>query len=394
MAEAEAFPVCGKNIMQTTRCVGARKRRPGTIYSCCRILVVAATGFTLFYVNQNIATSLALVRVVSLRQRRPVCHTLRGGAIANHSSLRFGKNTNTNNEDDDDDDGGGGGDSADKYNKYDSNDNNILDMDAFQRRKRKIVLQSFQQRWHQPPNPLLEDPIEFVEALLMSLQQPHGTSTGSSSNNNNNAFSSSSSSSNGALCLLRSSTPSWRKLLLNSVGAPPDATDDQVAPTLQSALERPNNQFAILMKPLEGSDACSSSSNKNNNSDGGGFGMATMRTVQNSWHFPSDPVIFQGDDDDDDDDNSDDDDNKVILDHCWIESRLRSPEDDQLLVVVGWSLQKQHLGDTNNDKANGFSASSASSLSPCWLLDGIDWQDFRDDFRPGIGREEWERICG
>ena len=29
-----------------------------------------------------------------------------------------------------------------------------------------------------------------------------------------------------------------------------------------------------------------------------------------------------------------------------------------------------------------------------WLIDGIDWQDFRDDYRPGIGREEWERICG
>ena len=29
-----------------------------------------------------------------------------------------------------------------------------------------------------------------------------------------------------------------------------------------------------------------------------------------------------------------------------------------------------------------------------WLVDGIDWQDFRDRYRPGIGREEWMRICG
>jgi hypothetical protein len=29
-----------------------------------------------------------------------------------------------------------------------------------------------------------------------------------------------------------------------------------------------------------------------------------------------------------------------------------------------------------------------------WLIDGIDWQDFWDEYRPGIGREELERICG
>jgi hypothetical protein len=34
------------------------------------------------------------------------------------------------------------------------------------------------------------------------------------------------------------------------------------------------------------------------------------------------------------------------------------------------------------------------SSSSAWLVDGIDWQDFRERYRPGIGREEWERICG
>jgi hypothetical protein len=42
-----------------------------------------------------------------------------------------------------------------------------LDMKTFQLRKHKRMLQSRQQRWHQPPNPLLEDPIEFVQAILM-----------------------------------------------------------------------------------------------------------------------------------------------------------------------------------------------------------------------------------
>lgn len=29
-----------------------------------------------------------------------------------------------------------------------------------------------------------------------------------------------------------------------------------------------------------------------------------------------------------------------------------------------------------------------------WLFDSIIWHDFRDGFRPGIGQEEWPRICG
>mmetsp|Transcript_21782 Transcript_21782/g.33819 ORF Transcript_21782/g.33819 Transcript_21782/m.33819 type:complete len:95 (-) Transcript_21782:31-315(-) len=61
---------------------------------------------------------------------------------------------------------------------------------------------------------------------------------------------------------------------------------------------------------------------------------------------------------------------------CWLECRLRSNrEDDELLVAIGWTLCR--------GKEDG-----------SWLIDGVDWQDFRDRHRPGIGREEWERICG
>jgi hypothetical protein len=59
---------------------------------------------------------------------------------------------------------------------------------------------------------------------------------------------------------------------------------------------------------------------------------------------------------------------------CWIECRLRNKVTNELLVAIGWSLKQR------SDEA--------------WLVDAIDWQDFRDDFRPGIGREEWMRICG
>jgi hypothetical protein len=60
---------------------------------------------------------------------------------------------------------------------------------------------------------------------------------------------------------------------------------------------------------------------------------------------------------------------------CWLECRLWNKKDNQLLVVTGWQLEQR--------KADG-----------AWLVDRIDWQDFRDEYRPGIGREEWMRICG
>lgn len=60
---------------------------------------------------------------------------------------------------------------------------------------------------------------------------------------------------------------------------------------------------------------------------------------------------------------------------CWLECRLRDAQTDHLLVVSGWQLQQR-------------------ASDGAWLVDKIDWQDFRDEFRPGIGREEWMRICG
>lgn len=59
---------------------------------------------------------------------------------------------------------------------------------------------------------------------------------------------------------------------------------------------------------------------------------------------------------------------------AWIECRLRK-EDGELLVVTGWQLERR-------------------AMDGSWMVDQIDWQDFRDEFRPGIGREEWMRICG
>ena len=133
--------------------------------------------------------------------------------------------------------------------------------------------------------------------------------------------------------LYESSTPQWRETLCYSIGrSPPDTPKEELITCLSLALERPNHQFGILI----------------GNSD-----------VE--YHIEELPSECD------------------ILDYgdgtCWLETRLRNPKNDELLAVVGWSLAH------NSEKS-------------FWLLDGIDWQDFRPDHRPGIGREEWERICG
>ncbi|KAL3906208.1 MAG: hypothetical protein SGILL_009362 [Bacillariaceae sp.] len=211
-----------------------------------------------------------------------------------------------------------------------------LSFAKFQRRRQQVQLQSRQWQWRQPPTALLDDPVDFISALLDALQRTSNHDGG------------------GALVLLESSTDSWRKVLVTSVGVPNNTDDsktsisnEQVAPTLQAALERPDNQFAILMSR----QAATASANESSTTP------LSKSTVM--WHFPSDPLDFH--------DGT-----------CWVESRLRETIDDtsdELLVAAGWSLERR-----TSDGA--------------WLLDGVDWQDFREDFRPGIGREEWERICG
>lgn len=69
-------------------------------------------------------------------------------------------------------------------------------------------------------------------------------------------------------------------------------------------------------------------------------------------NFPSDPVIQYEDS------------------TAWIECRLREKETDKLLVTMGISLVLE------NDK---------------WLISALDWQDFRDEFYPGLSGREWLR---
>jgi HSP20 family molecular chaperone IbpA len=65
----------------------------------------------------------------------------------------------------------------------------------------------------------------------------------------------------------------------------------------------------------------------------------------------------------------------------WVEVRLRGARDDDLLVTMGVTLQRATAapgvagGDNNNE----------------WLISGLDWQDFRDKFYPGLSGREWLR---
>ena len=151
--------------------------------------------------------------------------------------------------------------------------------------------------------------------------------------------------------LLRRSTKQWRQQILSSVGAPLHenaasyTTAERVVTALRAAMTHPDNQYALLL-PNDDND---------NNSEEEEEEEPRYRAV-----FPSEPLIFT------------DDHGRT----AWVECQLRSidHEDDRLLVTMGWQLRQDDFDD--------------------WRIERIDWQDFREPFRPGVGREEWMRICG
>ncbi len=186
----------------------------------------------------------------------------------------------------------------------------MLQLEQFKRRKNIVERKTLHNELRRPPNPFL-GPLDLVSFLLEELRRPTIPSQYS-----------------GVNALLETSTDSWRDMLRRSVAAPKSATNAQIAPPLEAALSRPNNQFAILLGVEDENFEIS---------------------------FPTDPLDYG--------------------ETCWVECRLRSALDDELLVALGWSLEKR-LSDG------------------AWVISSLDWQDFRDVYRPGIGREEWERICG
>ena len=66
-----------------------------------------------------------------------------------------------------------------------------------------------------------------------------------------------------------------------------------------------------------------------------------------------------------------DDDVLVLDDEAFLRVRLEDESDAH--VTLGWELRLQR---------------------GCWLTSRWHWHDFRPEFHPGIGEEEWTRICG
>ena len=64
---------------------------------------------------------------------------------------------------------------------------------------------------------------------------------------------------------------------------------------------------------------------------------------------------------------------EVQFESCQDSSTLR-PGGVSLLAKLGWELIRDEEG--------------------CWRTDMISWHDFRDEYRPGEGQEEWPRFCG
>ena len=130
--------------------------------------------------------------------------------------------------------------------------------------------------------------------------------------------------------LFHSSTWRWRALLRECIGAPRDAEARVVCRALGNAISREGNQFGILVGSDDSEDYVTS--------------------------FPSEVVDLN--------------DGK-----SWVECQLRAAGSDRLLVSMGWRLKRR-------------------SMDGAWLIDGIDWHEYRDSYRPGIGREEWVRSLG
>ena len=209
-----------------------------------------------------------------------------------------------------------------------------LFLERFRRRRdtlSKSRIQSMQLQRKQLNNQD-DDPIKLaVTSILDSLSRPHSPIP---------YF--------GYKMLYEGSTSHWQEVLRKSVGASVDTDETFFYTALTASMERRYNQFGILVGVVE-DDAF-----RDND------GVECYYKLE----FPRDTLDYY--------DGT-----------AWVECRLRDVHSDALLAVLGWSMIQQ-VGDINNN--NG----SASA----WLVDGIDWQDFREKYRPGIGREEWERICG
>ena len=216
-------------------------------------------------------------------------------------------------------------------------------------------------------------PQEFVLQILDALYTPHYPLPDS-----------------GYRVLLRSSTKKWRQEIYQSIGMsnakyvlnkgeinyetkkaeypgfstnPKDWDEDKITAILGQAFSSSKSQFGILVGQLSSS-------------------LPSISPKNYEVTFPSDVVDFN--------DGT-----------CWLECRLLDSKTGSLMVIMGWQLKRElssmgtfpiQQNDEYDSLGNDFGVSDATHGA--WFIDSVDWQDFRDKYRPGLGREEWMRICG
>jgi len=244
----------------------------------------------------------------------------------------------------------------------------------------KLHVQMLETELARPPHhsPNLS-PHNFIVEIMQALYTPHHPWNDS-----------------GFRVLLRSSTNEWRRSICHSIGVDiegfhdssdddagknNDWDEDKIAQGLGKALSSSKNQFGILVGPSH-SETVIFTNNLND--------VSAIEALQNRNYkltFPSDVVDFN--------DGT-----------CWLECRLLDPTNGNLMVIMGWQLKRQ-LSDHPNinqdsrlsvhvehGKSKSQYSETAIEHDGSWFIDGLDWQDFRDRYRPGLGREEWMRICG
>ena len=211
-----------------------------------------------------------------------------------------------------------------------------LFLERFKRRRNDAALKVESERLERPPSnsSYFEDPKNVIAAILNGLLRPHEPVP---------FF--------GYEILYSSCTKHWQDVLRKSVGATIGTEIELIYRALSASMEREHNQFGILVGlGTDHNDVVTASSSESKQENGNDYDEEEYYTIE----FPWDTLDYY--------DGT-----------AWLECRLREKQSDELLCVLGWSLEKS---------------------DGSWLVNGIDWQDFRERYRPGVGREEWERICG
>jgi hypothetical protein len=242
----------------------------------------------------------------------------------------------TNNDDDDDDDDDSDGQLLHVHGGPLSTleESDELFLERFRRRRIAVASAIEVERSRRPPSNLVQfaNARDVVTSVLDGLRCPHVPVP---------YF--------GYEILYTTSTNRWQEVLRKSIGVPSNKMmmeEGLIFRALGTSIERPRNQFAILVRTDNMNQLIVASDDSDVESMNGRYEI----------EFPQDTLDYY--------DGT-----------AWLECRLRDGKSDALLAVLGWSMKRRE-----DDGA--------------WLIDGIDWQDFRDEYRPGIGREEWERICG